>query len=173
MQGNSGNQARLRIPKPALHAGRRRREVHVQCGERRDGSSGLEEACERLFKIAKDTSYDRQRVFANWALTGATMFLWSEYGLPSAAQEEFARCWLRWLWRSTSSDHEYRTRFDRVLQEKKHILRRTAESFMSASVNDLQELFNAVLATRHSSLGDLFRDHDEQRIVQVEGTACL
>ena len=45
---------------------------------------------ERLFKIAKDTSHYRQRVFADWAMTGATMFLWSEYGLPSAAQEEFA-----------------------------------------------------------------------------------
>jgi hypothetical protein len=125
-----------------------------------------EKLVERLFKIAKDTSHYRQRVFADWAMTGATMFLWSEYGLPSAAQEEFARCWLRELWKSTSSDREYRTQFDRMKQARKNILRRTAESFMSAPVNDLQELFNAVLATRHSLLGDLFREESEHKIAQ-------
>lgn len=125
-----------------------------------------EKLVERLFKIAKDTSHFRQRVFADWAMTGATMFLWSEYGLPSAAQEEFARCWLRELWKSTSGDHEYRTQFDRVKQERKDNLRRTADSFLSAPVNDVQWLFDAVLATRHSQFGDFLRDHDEQRIAQ-------
>lgn len=121
---------------------------------------------ERLSKIAKDTSHFRQRVFADWALTGATMFIWSPYGLPPVAQGEFARCWLRWLWRSTSSDHEYRTLFDRVKQERNNILRRTAELFMGAHGNELQWLFDAVLATRHSLLGDAFRDLDEQRIAR-------
>lgn len=125
-----------------------------------------EKLVERLFKIAKDTSHYRQRVFADWAMTGATMFLWSEYGLSSAAQEEFARCWLRGLWKSTSGDHEYRTQFDRVKQARKDILRRTAELFMGAHGNELQWLFDAVLATRHSLLGDAFRDLDEQRIAR-------
>lgn len=123
---------------------------------------------ERLFELAKDTSNPRQRVFADWAVTGATMFFWSEYGLPTPARNAFARCWLRWLWRSTTDDHTYQALFGRVKDAQAHIVRRTAEQFRDVNVSDLKVLFDAVHLTRDHLIGTTFRDIDEKRIASWE-----
>ncbi len=119
---------------------------------------------ERLFELAKDTSNPRQRAFADWAVTGATMFFWSEYGLPTPAGDAFARCWLRWLWRSTTDDHTYQALFGRVKDAQAHIVRRTAEQFRDMNVSDLKVLLDAVHLTRDPLLGTMFRDIDEKRV---------
>ncbi len=120
----------------------------------------------RLFNVTKDRSHPRNRAFADWALTGATMFFWSEYGLPPTAHDAFARCWLRWLWRSTASDAQYQELFGRVLNGRQEILRRTAEPFRGVPVDDLTVLLDAVLATRAPVLGEFLRDIDTKRVAK-------
>lgn len=118
----------------------------------------------RLFELAKDTSHPRQRAFADWAVTGATMFFWSEYGLPTPARDAFARCWLRWLWRSTTDDRTYKALFGRVKDAQAHIVRRTAEQFRDVNVSDPTVLLDALHLTRDPLLGAMFRDTDEKRV---------
>lgn len=118
---------------------------------------------QRLFERVKDRSHPRTRAFADWAVTGATMFFWSEYGLPPTAHDAFARCWLRWLWRSTGSDDEYLALFGRVIEGRKHLLGRTAEPFRGVPANDLTVLIDAVSTTRNPVFGATFRDMDAER----------
>ena len=120
----------------------------------------------RLVELAKDTSHPRQQAFADWAVTGATMFFWAEYGLPPTAHDEFARCWLRRLWRSTTNDGEYQELFGRVIEERQNHMRHTAEQLSVTTENDVKVLANAVFHVREPRLRELFRDMDQQSVAR-------
>lgn len=118
----------------------------------------------RLVFLATHAPTPRRRFFADWALTGATMFFWSEYGLPPTTHDEFARRWLRWLWRSTSTDAEYQALFDRFIDERQNYLRRLAEQLSVANEDDVRVLASAVLQAREPTLRKLFKDMDQQSV---------
>ena len=119
-----------------------------------------ETLAKRLVKLTTVRSSPDRGAFARWALTGATMFFWGEFGLPGRDADEFARCWLRSLWEQTGDDDEYQTRFAQVRDAHRAALLSSIHPTDVNNVESLNLLTRALSATRPKQQQQFFETVD-------------